>query len=269
MTSELESLKSKLRATWTAGDFAEIAKAIQGGAEEFVKRLDIQRGTIVLDVACGNGNTAIPAAKAGAEVTGLDIAPYLIEQAIERAEREKVRAEFDVGDAEDLPYEPASFDLVMTMFGAMFAPRPDVVAAELKRVCRPGGVIAMANWTPQGFIGQMFKITGKHVAPPAGMSSPILWGDEQTVSERFADGISNLQMTRRKIDFDFSISPEDVVEHFRMYYGPTQKAFGALDGAGQAALRKDLEDLWSGYNTATDGSTKVVGEYLEVIATRS
>jgi ubiquinone/menaquinone biosynthesis C-methylase UbiE len=138
MTSELESLKNKLRATWTAGDFAEIAKSIQSGAEEFVARLDLKPGTTVLDVACGNGNTAIPAAFAGADVTGVDIAPYLIEQAIERAAQEKASAEFDVGDAEDLPYEPESFDLVMTMFGAMFAPRPEIVVSELERVCRPG-----------------------------------------------------------------------------------------------------------------------------------
>ena len=269
MTSELETLKTKLRATWTAGDFAEIAKSIQGGAEEFVARLDVKRGASVLDVACGNGNTAIPAALAGADVTGIDIAPYLIEQAIERAKQEKVSAEFDVGDAEDLPYEPESFDLVMTMFGAMFAPRPEIVAAELKRVCRPGGVIAMANWTPEGFIGQMFKTTGKHVAPPAMMPSPLLWGDEKTVGERLIDGVSNLRMTRRKIDFHLAMSAEDVVEHFRTYYGPTQKAFGALDGDGQAALRKDLEALWNEKNVATDGSTKVVSEYLEVIATRA
>jgi len=141
--------------------------------------------------------------------------------------------------------------------------------SELKRVCRPTGVIAMANWTPEGFIGQMFKITGKHVAPPAGMPSPLLWGDEKTVGERFDDGISNLRLTRRKIDFDFAMSPEDVVEHFRMYYGPTQKAFGALDGDAQADLRSDLETLWSKNNLAKDGSTKVVSEYLEVIATRA
>jgi SAM-dependent methyltransferase len=269
MTSELESLKNKLRATWTAGDFAEIAKSIQSGAEEFVARLDLKPGTTVLDVACGNGNTAIPAAFAGADVTGVDIAPYLIEQAIERAAQEKASAEFDVGDAEDLPYEPESFDLVMTMFGAMFAPRPEIVVSELERVCRPGGLIAMANWTPEGFIGQMFKTTGKYVAPPAGMPSPLLWGDEKTVSQRFANGISELQMTRRKIDFDFAMSPEDVVEHFRTYYGPTQKAFAALEGDAQADLRSDLETLWSKNNLATDGTTKVVSEYLEVKAVRA
>jgi SAM-dependent methyltransferase len=268
MTAEIEGLKNRLRATWMAGDFAEIAKAIQGGAEEFVARLNIKPGSTVLDVACGNGNTALPAAIAGAEVTGVDIAPYLIEQAKERAAAAGVKAEFDVGDAEDLPYEDATFDVVMTMFGAMFAPRPDLVASELKSVCRTGGLIAMANWTPQGFIGQMFKTTGKHVAPPASMPSPLLWGDQETVSKRFSIGVSDLQMIPRNIDFIFPFGPAEVVEHFRKFYGPTQKAFDSLQPDGQAALRKDLEELWSGYNTATDGTTKVVSEYLEVKATR-
>jgi SAM-dependent methyltransferase len=269
MTTEVEGLKKKLRATWMAGDFAEIAKSFETGAEDFVTRLDLKSGLAVLDVACGNGNTAIPAALAGAEVTGVDIAPYLIEQAIERAADAKVSAEFDVGDVEDLPYEDVSFDIVMTMFGAMFAPRPDVTAAELKRVCRPGGLITMANWTPEGFIGQMFKTTGKHVAPPAGMPSPLLWGNEETVKSRLSDGIADLQMVRRNIDFVFPIGPAEVVEHFRKYYGPTQKAFDALEADAQTALRKDLEDLWSSYNSATDGTTKVASEYLEVRAIRA
>lgn len=268
MTSEIEGLKTKLRATWMAGDFAEIAKAIQTGAEEFVGRLGLRPGVSVLDVACGNGNTAIPAARTGAEVTGVDIAPYLIEQAIERAADSGVSAEFDVGDAEDLPYDDGIFDVVITMYGAMFAPWPEVVAQELKRVCRPGGLIAMANWTPQGFIGQMFKTTGKHVPPPAGMPSPVLWGDEDTVRGRLAERVSDLKMTRRNIDFIFPLSPVGVVEHFRRYYGPTQKAFEALDANGQASLRKDLEELWAGCNSATDGTTKVVSEYLEVKAIR-
>jgi SAM-dependent methyltransferase len=269
MTTEVEGLKKKLRATWMAGDFAEIAKSFETGAEDFVTRLDLKSGLAVLDVACGNGNTAIPAALAGAEVTGVDIAPYLIEQAIERAADAKVNAEFDVGDVEDLPYEDVSFDIVMTMFGAMFAPRPDVTAGELKRVCRPGGLIMMANWTPEGFIGQMFKTTGKHVAPPAGMPSPLLWGNEETVKSRLSDGIADLQMVRRNIDFVFPIGPAEVVEHFRKYYGPTQKAFDALEADAQTALRKDLEDLWSSYNSATDGTTKVASEYLEVRAIRA
>ena len=269
MTTEMETLKSKLRATWMAGDFAEIAKSIEVGAEEFVTRLGITKGTTLLDVACGNGNTAIPAAWIGAQVTGIDIAPYLIELAIERAVRKGVSADFDIGDVEALPYDDATFDAVITMFGAMFAPRPDVTARELKRVCRPGGLIAMANWTPQGFIGQMFKTTGKYVAPPAGMPSPLLWGDEETVADRMADDTKDLQMVRRKIDFVFLMSPAEVVEHFRIYYGPTQKAFESLDEQGQAALRRDLEQLWSEHNRVSDGSTRVESEYLEVKAIRA
>ena len=268
VATDMEQLKLKLRATWTAGDFAEIAKAIEDGAVEFVNRLAIKRGARVLDVACGNGNTVIPAARAGAEVTGIDIAPYLIQQALIRTAEAGVRAEFDIGDAEAMPYDDGSFDAVITMFGAMFAPRPDVTAAELKRVCGSGGTIAMANWTPQGFIGQMFKTTGKHVPPPAGMPSPLLWGDENTVADRFAEGVADLQMVRRKIDFDFLMNPAEVVEHFRLYYGPTQKAFEALDKTGQAALRADLENLWAENNRMTDGSTRVESEYLEVRAVR-
>jgi SAM-dependent methyltransferase len=268
MTTEMEQLKNRLRATWVAGDFAEIAKSIEEGALEFVERLDLGPGKRVLDVACGNGNTAIPAARSGAAVTGVDIAPYLIEQAVARAEAEGVAADFDIGDVEALPYEASSYDVVLTMFGAMFAPRPDVTAGELKRVCNPGGTIAMANWTPQGFIGQMFKTTGKHVTPPAGMPSPLLWGDEETVKARFADGVAELQLVRRKIDFVFLMSPADVVEHFRLYYGPTQKAFESLDEAGRAALREDLEALWTEHNRMEDGSTRVESEYLEVKATR-
>jgi ubiquinone/menaquinone biosynthesis C-methylase UbiE len=268
-TTEIETLKQKLRAVWTAGDFGVIAKSFEKGAEEFAGRLGIKPGMSVLDVACGNGNTAIPAARLGAEVTGIDLAPYLVEQAIARAAEAGVKADFDIGDVEAMPYDDGIFDAVITMFGAMFAPRPDVTASELKRVCRSGGMIAMANWTPEGFIGQMFKTTGKHVPPPAGMPSPVLWGDEKTIAERFSDGVESVKMIRRMITFDFPVSPEEVVEQFRLYYGPTQKAFEALDAAGQAALRNDLEQLWAENNSMTDGSTRVESEYLEVIAVRS
>jgi SAM-dependent methyltransferase len=180
-----------------------------------------------------------------------------------------LNVQFDEGDAEALPYGPASFDAVVTMFGAMFAPRPDVVAAELKRVCRPGGVIAMANWTPSGFIGKMFKTTAAHFPPPPGMTSPVLWGVEETVRERFSEGISKVETRLQNVRWVFPFSPAEVVEHFRLYYGPTQKAFGALDDNAQAALRKDLEELWSANNQATDGTTDVIAEYLEVIAQRA
>lgn len=268
LMTEAEALKAKLKATWEAGDFAEIAKSIAAGAEEFVAAIGLKPGTRVLDVACGNGNTAIPAAKQGAIVTGIDLVPYLVDQAVTRAAQEGVEAKFEVGDAEALPYAEEAFDAVITMFGAMFAPRPEVVAAELMRVCRSGGTVAMANWTPSGFIGQMFKVTGKQVPPPALMPSPLLWGDEATVRARFADQAVDIVTVRRDIAFNFPFGPKETVEHFRRFYGPTQKAFQAIDAKGQSALREDLEELWSSANKADDGTTYVLSEYLEVRATK-
>lgn len=268
-SSEMTALKTKLRATWIAGDFGQIARYYASEAEDFIKRLNLTPGMKVLDVACGTGNTAIPAARTGADVTGVDIAPNLVEQARENAKREGLQAKFDEGDAEALPYADASFDAVVTMFGAMFAPRPEIVGAELTRVCRPGGFIAMANWTPSGFIGQMFKTIGAHAAPPAGMPPPPQWGVEENVRQRLGEGISRLETKLQILKFGFPFSPAEVVEHFRQYYGPTQKAFGMLDEDKQAALRKDLEQLWSANNRATDGTTAIEAEYLEVIATRA
>ena len=269
MTPEMEALKSRLRATWMAGDFGVIARMVEKGGADFVDSIGIKPGMKVLDVACGTGNTAIPEAKKGADVTGADIATNLLEQARARAEAEGLKIQFDEGDVEDLKYADNSFDAVVTMFGAMFAPRPDVTALEMIRVCKPGGFIAMGNWTPEAFVGQMFKIGSMHVPPPPGMSVPVHWGSEDIVRERFSRGISDLKMNRRKIMFTFDGTPEDVVEHFRKYFGPTQKAFDSLDEAGQAALRKDLVDHWTKNNQAADGTTKVEGEYLEVIATKA
>ena len=269
LTPEMEALKGRMKATWEAGDFGVIAKSIEKGGAEFINRLGFAAGDKVLDVACGTGNTALPEARAGADVTGIDIAANLIEQARANAAAEGLSAKFEVGDAEDLPYEDGSFDAVVTMFGAMFAPRPDITGAEMKRVCKRGGLIAMANWTPQGFAGQMFKIGGKHVPPPPGIAPPVMWGDEETVRQRFAEGISDLKMERIKIMFYFDMPPADVVEHFRKYFGPTNVAFSKLDEAGQAALRNDLVELWTSNNRATDGTTQVESEYLEVRATKA
>jgi ubiquinone/menaquinone biosynthesis C-methylase UbiE len=269
MTPEMEDLKGKLRSTWMAGDFGVIARMIENGGDDFVDSIGIKPGMKVLDVACGTGNTAIPEAKKGADVIGVDIAANLLEQARARAAAERLNIKFDEGDVEDLQYADGTFDAVVTMFGAMFAPRPDVTASEMIRVTKPGGFIAMGNWTPEAFVGQMFKIGSKHVPPPPGMSPPLQWGSEDIVRQRFAEGISDLQMNRRKIMFTFDGSPEDAVEHFRQYFGPTQKAFDSLDEAGQAALRKELVDLWTEHNQATYGTTKVESEYLEVIARRA
>jgi len=267
--SDLAALKTKLQAVWSAGDFGQIAKYYANDAADFIKRLDLKPGMQVLDVACGTGNLAIPAARTGASVTGVDIAANSVEQARQNAKAEGLNAQFDEGDAEALPYPDASFDVVVTMFGAMFAPRPELVASELKRVCRPGGVIAMANWTPNGFIGQMFKITSQHVPPPPGMPPPVLWGVEEKVRERFSEGISKLETRLQKVTWVFPFSPAEVVEHFRLYYGPAQKAMGTLGEEKGAALRKDLEELYTTHNQATDGTTRVEAEYMEVIAVRA
>lgn len=269
ITPEMETLKARLKATWMAGDYGYFAKYLEPGALEFLRRIPIQPGERVLDVACGAGQVAIPAARAGARVTGIDIATNSIEQARARARSEGLDAQFDEGDAEDLPYEDASFDLVVSLIGAMFAPRPERVAAELARVCRPGGRIVMANWTPEGFVGQMFKTIGKHVPPSPLMPPPVKWGDEATVRERLHDGIAELHLTKRLYPFRYPFPPAEVVEFYRMYYGPMNRAFATLDAAGQAALRHDLVQLWTEHNIDANGATYCEPEYLEVIATRA
>jgi SAM-dependent methyltransferase len=258
-------LKQRLRATWMAGDFGEIAKLNAGGAEDFIERIQLKPGTKVLDVACGTGNQSIPAARAGAEVIGLDIATNLLEQARKRAAAENLKIEFIEGDAEKIPYEAARFDVVLSMFGAMFAPRPGVVAAELLRVCRPGGLIAMGNWTPEGFVGQMFKITSQHVPPPPAMSPPSLWGDEKVVAQRLG-GKARLKMTKQHLLFDYPFPPSEAVAFFRKYFGPTQMAFARLDEAGQRALAADLTAHWAANNQGDANHTVIKAEYLEVHA---
>jgi SAM-dependent methyltransferase len=268
MATEMDALKARLRATWAAGDFGQIAKSYLPGAADFVHGLVLRPGAQVLDVACGTGNSALPAARLGAKVTGIDIAPNLIEQAQQNAASENLSIDFQVGDAEDLQFPDATFDAVITMFGAMFAPRPDVVASELLRVCKPGGFVAMANWTPAGFVGRMFKTVATHAPPPPGMPPPVLWGDEATVIERLGPGATEVRTTPRMMIFKYPFPPSEVVEHFRLYFGPVQKAFDSLDEAGQAALRGELNRMWMDNNRATDGTFEGSAEYLEVVAIR-
>ncbi len=266
---QLQKLKQGMRATWMAGDFGVVAKTIVAGAEAFIARLPIEAGARVLDVACGTGNLAIPAARRGAIVTGVDIAPNLLVQAQERAEAEGLKITFDEGDAEHLPYPDAVFDSVVTMFGAMFAPRPERVASELARVLRPGGQLAMANWNPAGFTGKMFKIGSQHVPPPEGVLPPVLWGDEAMVQERLSPYFNDIQTALVPIDFDMATTPVGAVQFFRDYFGPTRMAFARLDEIGQAAFAKDLEALWAGANVATEPNrTLIHNQYLSVIATR-
>ena len=266
---QIDQLKSSLKATWMAGNFGEIAKYAAKEGENFVARLSLKPGQRVLDVACGTGNAAIPAARTGADVIGVDIAPNLLEQARERASAENLSVKFQEGDAEALPFSDGEFDIVITMFGAMFAPRPERAAAELLRVCKPGGLIAMANWTPEGFIGKTFRATARIVPPPPGIPAPILWGDEKVVRERLQNGSKSLTTERRSVKFKYPFPPEKVVALFREYFGPTKMTFSRLDSSGQAQLNAELESLWKEHNLSTDGGTSVEGEYLEVRAIRA
>lgn len=265
---ERDGLKARLRAIWTAGDYDRFSRYMEGSAREFYERLNITPGCQLLDVACGSGQLALLASRDGVEVTGVDIAGNLVERARARARAEGLRARFEEADAEALPFEDADFDVVVSLIGAMFAPRPDLVAKELLRVCVPGGTIAMANWTPHGFVGQMFKAVSKFIAP-SGMPSPVLWGDEVTVRERLSHGLSTLNLTRRQYHFSYPFPPEEVVEFFRLCYGPTNRAFASLDAEGQARLRQELETLWTAHNRAGAGCTTVFAEYLEVIGIRA
>lgn len=266
LTPELSTIKAKQKATWSAGDYGKVAEMLEAGALEFLQRITIEPGTRVLDVACGTGQLAFPAARAGARVTGIDIAPNLIEQARRRAEGEGVAIQFDEGDAEALPYEDESFDLVLSLIGAMFAPRPDFVAAELKRVCKPGGRIIMGNWTPEGFVGEMFRTIAGHAPPPPGIPSPLEWGREEKVRERMCDRIADVKMVRRDYPFRYPFPPVEVVEYFITWFGPANRAYAALDEDGQKVLRKDLERLWTSRNQSSNGSTDLPAEFLEVTA---
>lgn len=264
VSPDVESMKYRLKTIWMAGDYDRFSRYMETGAREFYERLQVAPGCRLLDVGCGSGQLALMAAKDGLEVTGVDIASSWVE----RARAEGLHARFEEADAEALPFEDASFDIVASLIGAMFAPRPDLVAKELVRVCVPGGTIAMANWTPQGFVGQMFKTVSKFIAP-SGMPSPVLWGDEATVRERLTMGLSELRLVRRQYLFSYPFPPSEVVELFRLYYGPTHQAFASLDGAGQEQLRRELEALWSVYNKSGRDCTTVSAEYLEVIGIRA
>ena len=266
-TMEFDELKVRLKTTWMTGDYDLFSRYMERGGEQFFRRLTVTPGTRLLDVGCGSGQFALIAARAGARVTGCDIATNWIERARARAAAERLEIAFEEGDAESLPYKDAEFDAVVSLIGAMFAPRPDLVAAELTRVCRPGGMIAMANWTPGGFVGQMFKAISKHIAP-SGMPSPVLWGDESTVRDRLREGIASLKLARRVYRFDYPFPPDAVVEFYRTNYGPMSRAFASLDAFGQQELRNELVRLWSEHNKTAGHTTNVDAEYLEVIATR-
>lgn len=268
--ANLTAIKAKQKATWESGDFGQVARSIENFASEFMARQPLRPGAKVLDVACGTGNLAIIAARHGCEVSGMDIAANLLEQARERASVDGLRIEFEEADAESLPYADDSFDLTVSMFGVMFTPQPALATSELWRVTKPGGQIALANWTPEGFIGKMFGVFKKHLpAPPVGVPSPMEWGNEPTVQKLLQHGFTNVRLTRYTASMCYPFPPAETVDFFRKYYGPTLRAFESLPPAEQQALRKDLVELQTRHNIAkVPGTTEVAAEYLEVVATK-
>jgi ubiquinone/menaquinone biosynthesis C-methylase UbiE len=263
----LSSIKDRQQKTWTSGNYARIGNTLVIMGELLCEAVNLRAGDKVLDVATGSGNTAISAARRFCAVTGIDYVPELVEQARKRTEVESLEVTFDVGDAEDLPYPDASFDVVLSTLGVMFAPDQEKAAGELLRVCRPGGRIGLANWTPEGFIGNMFRTMGKHVPPPPGIKPPPLWGTEERLRELLGEGVASLEMRKRSYTWRYP-SAGHFVEYFRSYYGPTLKAFDSLGKDGQEALAEDLEELLEQWNTSGDATIIVPSDYLEVVAIR-
>jgi ubiquinone/menaquinone biosynthesis C-methylase UbiE len=265
---ERDALTERSRRVWSAGDYDRIAAGFRDGAQAFVERLSLVPGQLVLDAAAGSGNLTIPAARTGAVVTGIDLVPSLLSAALHWAAREGLAIALDLGNVEELPYEGARFDVVMSMFGVMFAARPDQVVAELARVTRPGGRVVLANWTRRGFIGQLLAKHAAVAPPPAGVPSPLLWSDETVLRERFDDRTWQLTTTTRTLMFRYPHTPAGTAELFRAAYGPTVSAFAVLDENRRATFAADLAAHWSWHQRGTDASTEVDAEYLEVVAVR-
>jgi ubiquinone/menaquinone biosynthesis C-methylase UbiE len=265
--ADLKALKARQQAAWSSGDYALIGTTLQIVGEELCEAIDIRAGKKVLDVAAGNGNVSLAAARRWCDVVATDYVPALLEHARVRAAAERLPIEFREADAEALPFPDHSFDVVVSTFGVMFTPDQDRAAAEMVRVCKRGGKIGLANWTPEGFIGQLFKTIGKHVPPPPGAKSPALWGTRARIVELFEPHAASVKSAQRNFVFRYR-SPEHWLDLFKTYYGPVLKTFAALEPAGQAALQRDLIALIGQFNRSGDGSMVVPGEYLEIVITR-
>jgi len=264
---DLAALKTRQQGTWASGDYAVVGTTLQIVGEQLCESLDIRAGQKVLDVAAGNGNASLAAARRWCDVVSTDYVPALLGRARERAAAEHLQIEFQEADAEALPFPDGGFDAVVSTFGVMFTPDQDKAAAEMVRVCRSGGKIGLANWTPDGFIGQVFKTIGKHLPPPAGIKSPALWGTRARIDEMFGPHASSIQAEPRNFVFRYR-SPEHWLQVFKTYYGPLLKAFGALEPAAQAALTSDLMVQIDRYNRSGDSAMVVPSEYLEIVVTR-
>lgn len=265
---DLAAVKMRQQATWASGNYAAIGATLQIVSERLCEAVDLRSGERVLDVATGSGNTALAVARRFGDVVGIDYVPALLERGRLRAEADGLTIDLREGDAEALDFPDASFDVVLSTFGQMFAPNQERTASEILRVCRPGGRIGLANWTPDGFIGGVFRANSRHVPPPAGVKSPVLWGTEQRLRELFGDGVSSLEATPQTYVFRYR-SPDHWLRFFRDFYGPTKKAFEALDQVGQAALADDLMGVLAHYNRSGDETLVAPSDYLEVVAIRS
>jgi ubiquinone/menaquinone biosynthesis C-methylase UbiE len=264
---DLGAIKTRQQGAWSSGDYAVVGTTLQIVGEELCETLDLRSGQRVLDVAAGNGNVSLAAARRWCDVVSTDYVQTLLDRGRERAAAEHLQIAFREADAEALPFEDESFNVVVSTFGVMFTPDQDRAAAELVRVCKHGGKIGLANWTPDGFIGQVFKTIGKHVPPPAGAKSPALWGTRARLAELFERHGASVASDEREFVFRYR-SPQHFLEIFRTYYGPMLKAFGALDASGQAALERDMLDLIARFNRSADATMAVPSEYLEVVVTK-
>jgi ubiquinone/menaquinone biosynthesis C-methylase UbiE len=265
---DLEQVKRRQQQMWASGDFHAVAALIQPVAETLCDAVDLEAGSRVLDVACGSGNAAIAAARCGCEVAGIDYVPSLLARGRRRVEAEGLKVKFIEGDAEAIPFPDASFDAVLSVFGAMFAPDHAQATVEMARVCRPGGRIGLATWTPDGFIGEMLKVVAAHVPPAPGVASPLLWGSAQYVTGLFGDAIDAAMCREKTFTFRFR-SPHAFVDYFRTYYGPTVKAFEAVGDAGVDALFSDLVDLVRQHAGRSSGAVAIPATWLETVAARS
>ena len=261
---DFTAIKGKQQAAWASGDYAVIGTTLQIVGETLCEALDLRAGQRVLDVAAGNGNATLAAARRWCDVVSTDYVGSLLDRAKARAGAEGLAVQFEQADAENLQYKDGEFDVVLSTFGVMFTPNQEKAAAELARVCKPGGKIGMANWTPASFIGELFKLMGRYIPPAAGVRPPSLWGTEERLRELFGSRIAALQAPRRNFIFRYR-SPRHWLDTFRTYYGPMHKAFGALEAGKQEALAEDLLGLAQRFNTASDGGMTVPGEYLEVV----
>lgn len=266
-TPDYAAIKTKQNAAWAAGDYGKVGVTLQIAGEELAETMDMAPDTKILDVAAGNGNATLAFARRFCAVTSTDYVGALLESGKARADVEGLDIRFQVADAESLPFDDDAFDAVVSTYGVMFTPNQQQSAGEMIRVCRPGGKVGMANWTPESFIGQLFKTLGKHIAPPAGVKSPGLWGSREWITERFGPHSQTVSYTLKNFVFRYR-SPDHFVDYFRTFYGPMQKAFLALDATGQDALARDLHALIAAFNTATDGSVRIPSEYAEIVVTK-